>query len=289
MNRRKLTGCMFLLAAAGWPAVAGAQDCVADNDDVAKTRAEQSILLLDRLVADENRAKQVADSGSADAMAALEEARQAATRVHEFLAVGCNQPAAAIVVEGINRASEAFRLARQQTSAGIDEYRMLAGRAESFLAALETQPPELRGVSDDDFIGMQRQLGRAREMATDSNYEGAVDLLKPVADRLERRLIAIFDQRTIVYEKNFATPADEFEYLAEQYRGYELLLDQVASQRPLPFSVQQSYDRARQAAAHLDQEARALAASGEWQDAIDTESGALEHCEQALRLIGIRY
>jgi len=270
-------------------AIADQRECVADEDETARVRAEQTVLLLERLVTDSNRVQQVMESGRPDALADLEAAGDAVTGTHEFLVLGCNASAAALAIDGLNQASRAFQAARNKASVGAVAFQALYQRTESFLTALQAQPEDLRGVSTDDLVGMQRQIIRAETMAVNGNYGGASALLAPVADRLERRLFVIFDQRTIYYERNFATVQDEYNYLAEQYRGYELLLDQVPSQRTLPYSTRAGYDRARQDAALLDEQAAQQAGAGDWPAAVDTENQALQHCERALRLIGVNY
>ena len=264
-------------------------ECVADEDETARARAEQTVLLLERLVTDSSRVQQVIESGRAEALANLEAAGAAVTGTHEFLVKGCNASAATLATDGLSQVSRAFQLAREQVSAGATAFEALGQRTESFLAALESQPADLRGVSADDLVGMQRQISRAKTMAVNGNYSGASALLAPVFDRLERRLFAIFDQRTIYYERDFATVQDEYNYLAEQYRGYELLLDQIASQETLPYSTRAGYDQARQQAAQLNEQAAQQAGAGAWQAAVAAANEALRNNERALQLIGVNY
>jgi len=288
--RRPLSDLLAILSVcASATAVADQHECTADADEVARRRAEQSVLLLERLVSDPERTRQVTVSGNPNALQALDAAQAAVSRVHDDLARGCNGTAAKLAVDGINKVSEAFRLARNEIPGRADEFNAVQERAESFLAALEAQPGDVRGVSPDDIVGMRTQLERARSMAVDGNYSGASALLIPVADRLERRLIAIFDQRTIVYRREFASLEEEYEYLSEQYRGYELLLNQLEGERSLPYSVRAGYNTARQEAGRLKENARQLAADGNWQAAISTATESLSSCERALRLLGVRY
>jgi len=263
--------------------------CIADNDATARRQAEQKVLLLERLVGETDPVQRVFESGQAEAVAAITAAREAVVQARRDLDAGCNIVATEAAIAGLNRASTAFKLARNQPSAGESDYLALHRRTSSFLAVLESQPIETQGIGAGDIVGMQRQLARAEELAVEGDYKQASKLLLPVIDRLERRLIAIFDQQTVYYEREFSGPEDEYNYLVEQYRGYQLLLDQITTERQLPFNTRAGYNQARQDAAGLDDAAAQLAAVGDLQAALKTMTNALAKCEQALRLSGIRY
>ena len=136
---------------------------------------------------------------------------------------------------------------------------------------------------------MHRQIERAEELAVSSNYESASAVLAPVADRLERRLVAIYDQRTVYYEKSFAGPAEEYAYLVQQYDGYEMLFDRFAGDREPPHSAKLRYEGLRTSAGELATEADEYAAGEDWESAIAAIEEAISRSEQAMRLIGIGY
>ena len=263
--------------------------CQADSDAGLRRQAEQKLVLLDRLAGDSAPVQRVLDSGLSGAIAAIEDTRKAATQARLELNAGCNVSAAETAARGLRQASDAFRLVRSEEAVGEQEYRALHRRTTAYLQTLQSQPQEVRGVGAADLVGMQRQLSRAETLAIDGKYSEAGELLKPIADRLVRRLFAIFDQQTIYYEREFASPEDEYAYFVEQYQGYQLLLVQIAIERQPPYSSRERFETALHDAGTLSEEAEQLAAGGDWQSSLTAIRQALEKCEQALRLVGVSY
>jgi len=266
-----------------------AAECDEEVDATVRRQAEQKVVLLERLTGDTDPVRRVFDSGNADAIAAIEAARESAMLARQEVDAGCSANAGESVAQGLSQTSRAFALARSEAVVGEQEYQALHRRTTSFLQMLQSQPAELQGIAPADLSGIQRQVSRAELMAVDGEYGEASDELGPVADRLQRRLIAIFDQQTVYYEKEFAGPQDEYRYLAEQYRGYRMLLLQISEEKQLPFSGRQSYENALQNAASLNDSAVQLAGDGKWQAALVAMQDALKNCEKALRLTGVMY
>ncbi len=263
--------------------------CNGADDPATMRQAEQKIVLLERLVGNTDPVQRVVNSGNAEAQRALAGARSAAGKAGDALDAGCSAAAIEHATTGLGLASQAFALARNVQPDAAEQYRLALGRAQSFIATLEAQPADVRGMGDADLVGMHRQIERAEELAVNSRYESAVSLLAPVSDRLERRLVAIYDRTTVYYEKSFAGPADEYAYLAQQFEGYELLFERFAADREPPHSAKQRYDTLRSSAGELAREADRRAGEAEWDAAIAAMEDAISRSEQAMRLIGIGY
>lgn len=263
--------------------------CAPSTDPAVIKQAEQKLVLLLRMVGDTGPAKRVDDSGNADAQAALAEARAHSARASELLDEGCGAESIEQSTSGLGRASKAFSLARNRAPQGDSAYRAVLERTTSFLQTLESQSAAGTGMNEADITGMKRQIVRAEELAINGNYQAAADLLKPVVDRLERRLAAIYDQQTVYYEKKFEGPADEYAYLEQQYRGYRMLMEQYSGDRQPPHSARQSYENFLKAAGELADSAAMHAQTSEWDLALDEMRKALTSYERAMRLIGIGY
>jgi len=270
-------------------AVAIAAECTDEIDDAVRRQAEQKVVLLERLTGDIDPVRRVFDSGRADAIAAIALARESVALAKQEADAGCSVRAAEIAANGLNQAARAFSLVRDEAVVGEQEYQLLHMRTTSFLQMLESQSAESQDIGVADLIGMRRQLSRAEIMAINGEFRKASEELGPVADRLERRLMAIFDQQTIFYERDFGKPEDEYAYLVEQYRGYLMLMRQVTAERQLPFSRRQSYENALQNAANLNDAAAKLAGNDDWQHALAVMQDAIGDFEKALRLIGVVY
>jgi hypothetical protein len=273
----------------GESATAQAASCTPSDDPAQIRQAEQKLVLLQRMVGGGGPAQRVDDGDNAEAKQVLEQARQEAARASLVLDEGCADDSVALATSGLSLASQAFALARNKGPGSDAVYREMHGRTTSFLQSLEAQPAEVRGIGDADIAGMHRQIDRAEELAVGGNYDGASQLLKPVVDRLERRLVAIFDQKTVYYEKSFDGPQDEYEYLAQQYRGYQMVLDRFAGSKQPPHSAQQMYDKLLATAAESASAAEGHAQAAEWDTALTEIQAAVTSCERAMRLIGIGY
>ncbi len=270
-------------------AVAQAVDCTPSSDPAVIRQAEQKLVLLQRMVGASGPAKRVDEGDNAEAKQLLEQARSDATQASLILDEGCGTEAMALATSGLSVASKAFALARNRGPGSDVVYREVHGRTSSFLQSLEAQPPDVRGIGDADIAGMHRQIERAEELAVSGDYEAATKLLRPVVDRLERRLVAIFDQKTVYYEKSFDGPEDEYAYLAQQYRGYQMVLDQFAGSREPPHSAKQMYDKLLASAADLASASEGHAQASDWDTALAEMQEAVTKCERAMRLIGIGY
>jgi len=270
------------------PAPADEVGCVASANENIRRRAEQKIVLLERMIGDTEPVRRVFISDRADAKTAIAAAREAAKWARQDLDAGCVSRAVETTKQGFNQASRAFSLVRIKRAGGEDQYRILHQRTTSYLKTLESHPAEIHAIGADVLAGMRLQIDRAETLAINGNYSEACALLKPISDRLERRFTVMLDQQTVYYEQKFEIPEDEYEYFAEQYRLYLLLLRKIAAERQTPFSSDK-YDRALQDAASFNEEANRQAMAGEWEASLTAIREALKKCKVALRLMGIAY
>lgn len=266
-----------------------AQTCAEISAADVQGRAETKIVLLERMIDDTDPVRRVDASGHSGAMRALADARTRAADARGALERGCAADAARLADTGLERASAAFKLVRQPTAVSEDDYRGLLERSRTLLDVLASSPDEERGIDSADMAGIERQIGRAEELAIDGDFSAAAAQLLPVADRLERRIVAIYDRRTILYDLTFAGPEDEFAYLAEQYRGYRLLIDRAAKEGAFSGARLQAYQRFLTDSKASAAEAERLAALEKWTQAVETMQEAVRHSERATRLLGIGF
>jgi hypothetical protein len=264
-------------------------DCQPSSDPAVIRQAEQKLVLLLRMVGDTGPAKRVDGGNNEEAKMVLAEARQDATLAGAALDEGCAAESIELASAGLKQASRAFSLAKSRPSEADQVYRQVLDRTQSFLQSLESQPEDSRGMSEADITGMHRQIERAEELAVGGEYQAAADLLKPVVDRLERRLAAIYDQQTVFYEKTFEGPADEYSYLAQQFEGYRILFEQYAGNRQPLHTSKQEYEDYLAGAATLSAAAQGHARASDWESALEKMREAVRNYERAMRLIGIGY
>lgn len=292
MRRGERPGLTLALLAALAAALSSADsvaDCEPLRDDDARRKAEQKTVLLARLLDDAALVQRIEQSGNPDAVRALSDAQARVAAAGSALSAGCDRAAADIADEGLALATRASRLAKSDDGGNAAGYRELSALAASYLENLRSQPDAGRGIDAAGLAGIERQLARAGEIAIAGRFAEAVTLLEPVVDRLERRLVAIYDRQTVFYEKSFADPAEEYAYLVEQYRGYRLALDRFGNHRSPPYRAAQSYAENLAEATRLSGQADAQARAGDLEGALGTMRDAVAHCERALKLIGLGY
>jgi len=270
-------------------AIAQAVDCSPTTDPAMIRQAEQKLVLLQRMVGSGGPAQRVDEGDNEEAKQVLGQARRDAEQASLVLDEGCGAEAVSLATSGLSHASRAFALAKNRSDESAGVYREVHGRTTSFLESLVAQPPDVRGIGDADISGMRRQIDRAEELAVGGDYAAATRLLQPVVDRLQRRLVAIYDEKTVYYEKTFDGPADEYAYLAQQYQGYQMVLDRFAGSREPPHSAKKMYDDLLMSASNLASAAEGHAQASDWDTALGEMQQAVTQCERAMRLIGIGY
>lgn len=271
-----------LLAVAG----ANAADCDPGSPKQA-AQAQQKISLLEKLTGDSAPKRRLQQTNDEAALATLENAVAIMASAQQALADGCKADAAALANEALRLVTEAFRSSPAPSRDAQAEFRVELEQTRTYLASLEGRPADETGLDAEITAGINRQIRDAESLAASGSIAEARKLLAPVNDRLKRRLLEIFDQRTIYYENEFATPADEYAYLREQYEGYMMLLR--SGERVIPFSARQRVASLLERAAGLATTAKAHEDAGQWDEANKVMNAALEHCADATRAMGYSY
>jgi hypothetical protein len=267
----------------------GARAASCDGEDQSKApQVSQKLDLLARLLDDSEPLRRAERDGNVEALAKIEEARQTLVDARAALEDGCVSDASSLSSSGLKLATTAFRKSpKSNRTQEREKYEGALQLSTSFLLSLEAQPEELHELSADDLVGIERQIDRAQSLASGGNFAEAMRLLAPVNDRLQRRLATILNNKTIYYEKTFATPADEYAYYKEQYEGYLLLLN--TGQKQAAYSARNRVASLLESASTLSEEAGQNAAAQSWDDAIANMQEAVTHSEQAVRASGYTY
>lgn len=283
MNAKQNLAVLMLLSLAP-----GAQAASCDEDQSKARQVAQKLDLLARLLDDSEPLRRARAAGDADVLATIEEAHQSMADARTALDNGCVAEASSLSSSGIKQATSAFRKSPDKRATQVrDTYKEALQLSTSFLLSLGGQSAQQHELSDEDLIGIERQIERAESLASSGNYAEAVRLLAPVNDRLQRRLAAILSNKTLYYEKDFATEADEYAYYKEQYEGYLMLLK--TGQTEPPYSARSHIESLLGSASGLYQEAEGRASAESWDDAIVKMQDAVNHVEQAVRASGFTY
>jgi hypothetical protein len=283
MNKKYNLAVLTLLSIAP---VAQAANC--DEDQSKAPQVAQKLDLLARLLDDSKPLRRAQAAGDAEVLAKIDEARNSLAEARAALKDGCVARASELSSTGLKTATTAFRKSPQKSAMQLrNAYEEALQLSTSFLLSLGSQPEQQHALSDDDLVGIERQIERAETLASGGNYAEAVRLLVPVNDRLQRRLAVILSNKTLYYEKAFSSEADEYDYYREQYEGY-LMLMKTAKSEP-PYSARNRIDSLLGSASGLYKEAETDAAAESWGDAIYKMQEAVGHAEQAVKASGFTY
>ena len=283
MNAKNNMAVLLLLALA--PA-AHAASC--DEDQSKAPQVAQKLDLLARLLDDSKPLRRAQAAGDAEVLAKIEEARKTMADARAALDEGCVAQASSLSSSGLKIATTAFRKSPEKSAMQMrDAYEEALQLSTSFLLSLGAQPEQEHELSAEDLVGIERQIERAEVLASGGNYAEAVRLLVPVNDRLQRRLAMILSNKTLYYEKAFASEADEYAYYREQYEGY-LMLMRTAKNEP-PYSARNRIESLLGSASGLYRQAETDAAAESWEDAIYKMQEAVGHAEQAVKASGFTY
>jgi hypothetical protein len=284
MNARIYVTALLLL---GVSSGAWAADCNGEDQGKAPQVA-QKLDLLARLLDDSEPVRRAQREGNEAALLKIEEARQSLADARAALDGGCVADASSLSSSGLKLATTAFRKSPNPSKEQVREsYEAALQLSTTFLLSVEAQPEDLRGLNADDLVGIERQIERAEATASSGNFAEAARLLAPVNDRLQRRLAALLNNKTLYYEKNFATRADEYAYYKEQYEGYLMLLK--TGQKEASYSARNRVAVLLDSAANLYKDAETNAVAESWDTAIVKMQDAVSHSEQAVRASGYTY
>jgi len=145
-------------------------------------------------------------------------------------------------------------------------------------------------VTDDaklDEKKLAATLAQAKSLAEKKDYVRANKLLRQARTTITAALHKILDSKTIVYDLNFETPADEYEYELLRFAGYEELIPvAIEAKKPAPGAIKLMESFLSKARSRRD-EAVAKAEVGDYPMAIAMLLQATKTVRRALRMVGV--
>jgi hypothetical protein len=144
--------------------------------------------------------------------------------------------------------------------------------------------PAEAGYDEAKFAAMKAE---AQALADKGNYVRANALLQQAQQIVTVALHKMLHSKTIVYDLNFETPADEYEYELKRYIGYEELIPvAIEAKKPAPgaLKLMESFvEKARKRRAEAEQKA----AENDYGSAIAMMQQATKTVRRALRMVGV--
>lgn len=170
-----------------------------------------------------------------------------------------------------------------QYSAGSpqqDLYESIQAFRSSFVETAMARGPAAMALLDERRLEVL--LKDAETLSRQGEAARATATLQSAYDLTEQALIRLRDNETVVYERRFRTPADEYRYERDLMNSYDQLLSRALEQ-DTPAEAAALADRARIRKA----QAEAEASSGDYASAARTAESASEILLHALQKFGL--
>lgn len=259
---------------------------------VTASQVKQKLAFAEMMLNSSPTSKRVMAGGTAQAKQVLAQAKSKVEGAHAALSAGDNAGAMQAANEAVRLISEAGRLAPAE--AGQDfkpRYTELLDQVRSFDKSYRKNVEKgIRPKSGKELerARFDRLMKEAEGLADKGEYEEAVKRLESANDMMTAALGALLESRTVVYDKNFATPKEEYEFELARYDSYDELIPLAVEQRrPGPRTVDRM-DKLSARAKEIHGEAVALAAKGDYKQGIMALQAATDKLRQALRLAGVQ-
>lgn len=269
---------------------------LAENDVPQPPREEvlQKLQLVKMLLANSPLAERAAHSDNDQVKQPMELARTHYTRANDAFIAGNMIWANAFLDEALSLMEDAARLATDPLQVETKQrvrYAELLDDVRAFDATYQDvrkgmPPKEVKNY--DAKIELTRALiHRAQTLMRDSQYPEASELLEKVHAIYISVLNELLASTAFVYDTNFKSPVEEFEYELARYRSYEELVPIARAQfKPDENTLKLSERFVQEGHAALGT-AEKQAAAGDHPAAITTLQEATKRLQTALRTIGL--
>ena len=208
------------------------------STSVSETEVKQKIAIAKMMVMGE-AAKKVEHSTDSSAKGLLNKARINISASEAALKKGNNHEALKIVKSALNNANDAIDMVTNENST-INHRARYAQLVNSFriykdsYAQQYTQAKRQGDASFDSYSSprtFQKMDDDAVKLSTNNQHEKANKILAQAQETIIVALTNVFHGKEIVYDKNFETAEEEFEYELARYKNFEDLIPLAIAQK----------------------------------------------------------
>ncbi len=279
--------------APGMAAVEG--HSMGDQPPATEVQVKQKIDYANMLMNSSKGAQRVAASSNAPAKEMLSNARARLESARSILGTGNFAKAQDEVDESIRLVTSAARLVPSDApESGLDpkfRYTELLDSTTTFASSYKQHSERLAGKKKPaaalDEKKFQDLMSQAKGHGDAGRYEEANKLLATAQRMVTRALGALLDHETVVYDKNFATAAAEYEFEVARYISYEELIPLALEQKKPPAMTVDKIAELEQKSKVLHIEAEKLAGKGDHAAAISALQEATSYLQRALMIAGV--
>ena len=269
---------------------------LADDVVVQPTRDEiiQELQLVKMLLAKSPLAERAASNKDGQVKQPMELAHTLYNRANEAFNAGNMVWAGAFLDEALSVMEDAARLSSdplQVETKQRERYAELMEDVRAFDATYQDvrkgMPPKDIKKYDAEIEPTRNLINRAQTLVRDGQYPEGSELLEKVHAIYISVLNELLSSTAFVYDTNFKSPADEFEYEMARYHSYEELIPIARDQFKPDESTLKLSERFVQDARTAHGAAEKQAVDGKHTAAIKTLQEATKRLQTALRTIGL--
>jgi len=265
------------------------------EDVVTESQVKQKISFADMFINQSEAAKRLAESTNPDARAKHKQSQDKLAKAKDTVTAGDFNLAMNTINEALQLMSEASRLV--PSASQLEEQRAHFAELKEGVRTFEASyTKNLERLSKEPGKGTERldldqvhdMVQQATKLADDNKYAEANKILARTQRDITLVLSKMLDNTTVVYDKNFATPEEEYQYELARYLSYEELIPIAIEQKqPTKRAIElmdQFVAKAKDLKAQADQEA----AKENYPTTIQMLQAATDHLQRALQIAGVR-
>ncbi len=144
----------------------------------------------------------------------------------------------------------------------------------------------LAGILDQHL--MQQLVDAARQQAEAGHHAAANEKLQRAERLVTNALSILLDNETVVFEKKFSSPREEYEWESARHQSYTELIPVAIQQRRPGERTVRLMNQFVSKSILARKQAQAMALKGDYRNAILAMQAATDHLRTALRLAGVQ-
>ena len=267
---------------------------VAAKTTVTASKVKQKLMFAE-MMASAQGAKRVMASNNVEAKKMVVEAKGLVGEARSKSLVGALPEALSMADKALKMLSEATRLVPgdEELAQLAENYQTMRSEVVGYQKSYHSNVKALKkqGAMDEslelDEKSFSETLAKAEKLADQKNYVQANKLLQQAQTTITGTLHKMLDSKTLVYDLNFETAADEYAYEVKRFVGYEELIPiAIEAKKPAAGAVKLMESFLSKARKRRD-EAQAKADSGDYPSAISMMLQATKTVRRALRMVGV--
>lgn len=249
-----------------------------------------------QMVLSSSSAKRVEASGNPNALALLEDAKVQINTAKESLAGGDASKAMDEVNEGLRQITAASRaITTESEMAGVNH----KAKHDEILASLKTyegsyakNTERVKKAGNKPKSTLDRGvynglITEGKALAVDGKYAAGNKKLSNAQKMITSVLTEMLHAQTMVYDKSFDTPKEEYEYELARMESYEELVPIAIEQRQPSQRALELIDGFVNKGKKIKQEGKDIAAKGDYKMGIMAMQAATSNLQRALRIAGV--